>query len=133
MGARSSSNTLAWAAANGHAGVVRLLLEKGANVDSKHDGERTPLSWAAAYRHETVASLLIDTGRVDPDSRSHYGRTPLSWAAANGHEGVAESLLINDGVNSRVVDDLWSNATGLSSQEWARVNRKAAGLDTSSV
>jgi ankyrin repeat protein len=37
-----------WAAKNGHEAVVKLLLEKSADVESKgHVSGRTPLSWAA--------------------------------------------------------------------------------------
>jgi len=38
--------------------VVRLLLEKGAELDSKDGDERTPLSWAAESGHKAVVRLL---------------------------------------------------------------------------
>jgi ankyrin repeat protein len=43
---------------------VKLLLEKGADVESKdrYDG-RTPLSWAANNGHEAVVKLLLQEGR----------------------------------------------------------------------
>jgi len=37
---------------------VRLLLDKGDDVDSKSKSGRTPLSWAAGGGHEAVVSLL---------------------------------------------------------------------------
>jgi ankyrin repeat protein len=61
--------------------VVRLLLEKGAEPDSKDNGGRTPLSWAAKRGHEAVVRLLLEKGADDG------GRTPWSWAAGR-HEGV---------------------------------------------
>ena len=43
----------------GHEAVVRLLLEKAVDVDSKDkDYGRTPLSWAAEDGHEAVVQLL---------------------------------------------------------------------------
>ena len=48
---------LSLAAENGYEGVVKLLLEKAADIDSKdtNDG-RTPLWWAAGNGHEAVAA-----------------------------------------------------------------------------
>jgi ankyrin repeat protein len=41
--------------------VVNLLLEKGANVESKDaDDGLTPLSSAAEYGHEAVVKLLLE-------------------------------------------------------------------------
>jgi ankyrin repeat protein len=39
---------------NGHEAVVKLLLEKGAELESKDKDGRTPLSWAAENGHEAV-------------------------------------------------------------------------------
>ena len=54
---------LSKAAAYGHEEMVKLLLEKGADLDSK-DSEYgwTPLSWAARYRNEAVIKLLREKG-----------------------------------------------------------------------
>jgi ankyrin repeat protein len=41
---------------------VKLLLEKGAEVESKDKYNQTPLSWAAYEGHETVVNLLIQSG-----------------------------------------------------------------------
>ena len=49
---------LAGAAAMGREAVVKLLLEKGAELESKDTNGRTPLAWAAANRHEAVVKLL---------------------------------------------------------------------------
>ena len=39
---------LIWAAEDGHERVVRLLLEKGVDVESEDQWGQTPLSYAAA-------------------------------------------------------------------------------------
>jgi ankyrin repeat protein len=83
------------AAEKGHATVVELLLQKGAELDSK-DKEygQTALHVTAENGHEAVLKLLIEKDSVDPDSKyTFYSWTPLWWAAANGYEAVVKLLL----------------------------------------
>jgi ankyrin repeat protein len=48
------------AAQYGHEAVVKLLLEKGADLETKGNMySRTPLSLAAQYGHEAVVKLLL--------------------------------------------------------------------------
>ncbi|KAL2839099.1 hypothetical protein BJY01DRAFT_29180 [Aspergillus pseudoustus] len=69
---KEKSNTnlrmpLAQAAKNGHEGVARFLLEKGAEIESKDNNGRTPLSWAARNGHKAVIKLLQENGaEIDP-------------------------------------------------------------------
>jgi hypothetical protein len=78
-------------------GVVKLLLEKDADIESK-DSEygRTPLSWAAENGHDGVVKLLLEKDADIESKDSEYGQTPLSWAAENGHDGVVKLLLEKD-------------------------------------
>ncbi|KIX03194.1 uncharacterized protein Z518_06746 [Rhinocladiella mackenziei CBS 650.93] len=58
----ASRTPLSWASENGHEDVARLLIEKGAAVDSTDEYGRTPLSWASGNGHEDVVRLLIEKG-----------------------------------------------------------------------
>ncbi|KAL3484771.1 purine and uridine phosphorylase [Aspergillus germanicus] len=79
--------------------TVELLLEKGAETESK-DKEygRTPLSWATENGHETIVKLLLENG-ASFDSKDNegwnkrYGRTALALAVEKGHESIVELLL----------------------------------------
>jgi ankyrin repeat protein len=83
-----------WAAENGHEAMAKLLLEKGAELESKdgYDG-RTLLSWAAGKGHEAVVKLLLEEGAELESKDGYDGRTPLWWAAEKGHEAVVKLLL----------------------------------------
>jgi ankyrin repeat protein len=73
---------LTWAALNGHEAVVRLLVEKGADVEVKNDDGRTALHRAAEKGHETVTELLLEKGptsrrRTTLDGRHCIGRPSI--------------------------------------------------------
>jgi ankyrin repeat protein len=54
---------LSWAAERGHGAVVKLLVEKGADVKSKDTSYgQTPLLRAAANGHEAAVKLLVEKG-----------------------------------------------------------------------
>src|ERR1700719_3988977 len=81
---------LSWAAQNGHEGVMKLLLDKNADIESKDiEYGQKPLSWAASSGHEAVVKLLLD-GYADIEPKAeYYGQTPLSLAAENGGSKTA--------------------------------------------
>ena len=45
-----------------HEAVVKLLLEKGAELKTKSNNGKTPLSYAAKNGHEAVVKLLLEKG-----------------------------------------------------------------------
>jgi hypothetical protein len=77
---------------NEHEAVVKLLLENGAEVDSKNKDDWTPLLWATESGHKAVVKLLLEKG-ANIDSKDKDGRRPLPRAAENGHEAVVKLLL----------------------------------------
>ncbi|KAI3985392.1 hypothetical protein MKX01_033706 [Papaver californicum] len=79
------NSPLHFAAARGHNEIVALLLEKGADVNSRNYCGQTALMHACRYGHwEVVQSLLLYHSNV---IRADYlsGRTALHFAAVNGH------------------------------------------------
>ena len=86
--------------------VVKLLVDKGADVNAKTiagleagafmrdvrtKGE-TPLHRAAAYADEKTISYLIEHG-ADKTSKDANGNSPLSWASEHLRPGAILSLL----------------------------------------
>jgi ankyrin repeat protein len=110
---------LLWAAEKGHAAVVKLLLEKGAELETKDkDYGQTPLSWAVKSGHEAVVKLLLEKGAELETKDKDYGRTPLLWAVKSGHETVVK-LLLEKGAELETKDEdygqtplLWAVKSG---------------------
>jgi ankyrin repeat protein len=87
---------LSYAAQHGHEAVVKLLLEKGADVECRSNGSATPLFWAVETGREAVVKLLLEKGANMESTEGFYGQTPLSLAARGAqkwHEGVMKLLL----------------------------------------
>lgn len=81
---------LSYAARGGHEATVRLLLDGGADLESKDKySGRSSLSYAAEEGHESVVRLLLDRG-ADPMSGGSL--TPLSYAAMAGHSVIFKLL-----------------------------------------
>ncbi len=95
---------LSYAAADGCEAVVQLLLEKGADTETKDRFPgRTPLSQAVEGGHEAVVRLLLEKG-ADTETKDRFsGRTPLSQAVEGGHEAVVR-LLLEKGANTETMD-----------------------------
>ena len=69
-------DALMYASENGHAAVVTLLLDRGADPSSRNDYE-TALYLAALYDHLQVCLILLNRG-ADLMVVCHYGRTALT-------------------------------------------------------
>lgn len=96
---------LSYAAENGHAAAVKLLLEtQGVDANSSDDDARTPLSYAAEEGHQITVELLLKAQDIEADSRDRDGRTPLSYASERGHETIVKLLLEAQGVDAHFSD-----------------------------
>lgn len=82
------------ASANGHAEIVKHVLEQGTSaVDAATRASRTALQFAAARGHLTVVTLLIAHG-ADIDHVDSVRQTPLHYAIDNQQSHVAELLIL---------------------------------------
>ncbi|KAK2732324.1 hypothetical protein FQN55_004266 [Onygenales sp. PD_40] len=83
---------LFWAATRGHRDVVELLLDHGANINSKDRDKLTALHIAVTGGHKDVVSLLLDRSARIEDKAS-YGDTPLIRAIQANSKDIVKLLL----------------------------------------
>jgi ankyrin repeat protein len=67
---------LFFGASSGHEAIVQLLLQKGADLESKDETGGTPLFQAAENGHEAVVKLLLDE-RADIELKDRQGECSL--------------------------------------------------------
>ena len=89
----ASVNALLAAGSRGSEALVRLLVEKGADVKVKDSDDRTPLMLQAAgdYTNPEAIHLLLQKG-ADANAKGKDGRTALAWALQRGETPVARLL-----------------------------------------
>lgn len=74
------------------AGMVRMFLEFGADVNAVDEEDRsTPLGIAAREGNAELVGLLLDNG-ADPNAAGARWATPLAWAERRGHDEIARLL-----------------------------------------
>ena len=92
---KHGNTALHCAASEGHLETSRLLLERGADINSQNDKGLTPLQQASrgmqkGYRD--IMCFLLDHG-ANGDARDKHGNTALHFAASEGHLETSRLLL----------------------------------------
>jgi ankyrin repeat protein len=77
--------------------MVGMLLQRGADVNSRTKSGTTPLHTAVLYNHYETAEYLIDKGAI-VNSKSSSGVTPLELARTARYKHI-EKLLREHGAS----------------------------------
>lgn len=93
-----------------------MLLEAGADVDTKDADGRTTLYVLALENRLPMTRFLLEQGRPDVESRDTEGRTALHVSAWQGHFEMVRLLLTLGRGNVNGVDR--ENRTALHSASW---------------
>nr|XP_036581485.1 pfs domain-containing protein [Colletotrichum truncatum]KAF6789836.1 pfs domain-containing protein [Colletotrichum truncatum] len=86
-------NALEAASSRGHKDVVRLVLDKGADINAPSNSDYGTALQAASYEgHKDVVGLLLDRG-ADINAQGGRHGTALQAASYEGHKDVVQLLL----------------------------------------
>jgi len=90
---RYGETALHGASGRGHLAIVKVLLDAGANIDSRDDDEGTPLHNACCNNHLAVVRELIRRG-ADIYAKDIPGDTPFDSAASIGYPTVVPKFML---------------------------------------
>ncbi|KAL6788157.1 ankyrin repeat-containing domain protein [Trichoderma sp. SZMC 28012] len=84
---------LIFAVAKGKKDVVKMLIDKGANLEARCSNNReTALIIAAQEGRTSIIRILLEND-AKIEARDVLGTTPLNWAASFGHQDAVKLLL----------------------------------------
>ena len=90
---KSKNEFLLIASKEGHLEVVKLLIEKGIDINQIDIFRHNALHWASNVE---VVKLLIEKG-IDINQTDKNGWNALHWASKRGHKEI-EQILIDKGL-----------------------------------
>lgn len=93
-------NILHWAVEKGDTKIVKMLIDKGAKLDSIDKNGDTYLHLAVLKKHEDVLNQLIRTNIININSKNNAGQTPLHLA----RNSKLVTILINAGANIEAIN-----------------------------
>lgn len=106
MSTKKMHSPLHAAASSGLVDICKLLLQRGAEIESKDEGitasGATPLAYAASGGHTKVVSCLLEHG-ANINAQDSFDSTPLHRAAYKGHSEAAQ-VLIEKGADKTIKD-----------------------------
>ena len=111
----SLTTPLHWAADKGAEDSLRLLIEKGADVNAKAKNGYTPLHFAAKAADPSLSKYLIDAG-ASINALDSKGNTPLHIASFFGN-GKVVAFLLQVGANSSMTNAEGNTAVALAKDE----------------
>jgi ankyrin repeat protein len=97
------------ASREGHSEAARVLLERGADTETRDDANCSPLELASQYGHVEVVRVLLEHD-ADVNAQDEDKDTPLCFASLHGQAAAARVLLEH---NADPNAKSWNNETPL--------------------
>jgi len=102
------------ASVNGHEEVARVLINNGADVNTKRTYHRiTPLIMATTEGHMEIVKLLLAKG-ADVNAKTRRAESPLYLATREGHKEIVK-LLLEKGADVNAKDNYGTTALKVAS------------------
>ncbi|MBI1241561.1 ankyrin repeat domain-containing protein [Umezakia ovalisporum] len=102
---KNGDTALMTATREGVYGVVKELIDLGANINAKNNENNNALWFGCFGNHYELISLLLGA-KINIDNQNDNGTTVLMYAASAGKTGVAKLLLQHKpNLNLRNLDD----------------------------
>lgn len=85
------ARAITWAAWGGCDDVIKLLLNRGAEIDAHGTSGKTALSWAAEMGKLETFALLLDRG-AKLDDKDDSGTTPMEYAKRSFNTAITDYI-----------------------------------------
>lgn len=120
------------ASAFNHADIVKYLVDRGANINSKDCDGFTALMYAAEHRNLDVLKILIDHG-AEVNAKDNFGHSVLYWALfdtiENANDFEVIHLLIKNGAETKniALPDIVVDHNAIADYEITKIKRDIGG------
>lgn len=99
----SKEYPLSMAATFGNVKIIKLLLDRGADIEIETKTGCTPLILASKHDHVLTAQCLLEN-KADVNKKDNYGKSSLFYACRYGHLDIVK-LLLKHNADITVVSD----------------------------
>ena len=100
--------------------MVALLLDKGANLESKTRDGLTPLHCAARSGHENVVDMMVQRG-APISAKTKNGLAPLHMASQGDHVDASRILLHHKGMSIEYIKSIRNIKCRLKYIQWSHI------------
>lgn len=107
---RAPEQALFYAAKFGRLDIVRLLIERGVDLNAPENEDRRPIHWAAFHGHLEVVRYLVEHGASAAFRDRRWHASPCGWAEEGKRQEVLDYLIGNG--NLDLVDAAAYGVTG---------------------
>src|SRR5262245_25085831 len=119
---RYGATALSYACDKGHVEVVKLLVERGADVNVRDTfyGE-VPLGWALSRDHVEIVKILLDKGAAGIERA-------LTTGIQNGNAELVKVVLDKGGLKQETLNNALMRANGVGNKEVKELLKKAGAV-----
>lgn len=96
---RLEETALHYASRNNMALEAKLMLDRGADPDSRNHQGWSPLNFTASRGSSEIVRLLLNTGKVDVNVNPEDGQPSLAAAIIGDHSEIVDMLMSHPGID----------------------------------